>query len=182
MIFWEVKLGKETVSLGGKLLNSAFIELYAETRLASLEFSNIFKLSMLCVILEIVCAISSSCLFKTARYLESILSRADFSFLTMLSISLCRSFFVCPKLLSTSQNWYWCYLSELKCRRQSLYILDKWIAQTLLNLFVLLASCFQCVSKTLLWSFKETHVAQLGMLHCTQWSSHIFEEFFDTLL
>lgn len=87
LIWCWVKFGKKTVSLGGNLLNSAFLDLCPHIRLASFDLSNFFRSAMLSVISEILCEISSSCFFSKARYLESISSRSDLSFSTMLSIS-----------------------------------------------------------------------------------------------
>lgn len=68
----------------------------------SLESRHFFNPAMLCVISEMTFVISSSCLFKTAKYLESIASRSDLSFRITVFISLCKS---SPCLLIAAVNF-----------------------------------------------------------------------------
>lgn len=61
-----VNLGKVTVILGGNSLNSAFLDVYLNSRGTSLESRIFFKSATFCVISEIVRVISASCLPRQA--------------------------------------------------------------------------------------------------------------------
>lgn len=72
-----VKVGIETLRFFGNFLNSIFPPLYWKTLKISFESNNFRISAVFCEILEIVHAISSLCLFRAARYLESISQRSD---------------------------------------------------------------------------------------------------------
>lgn len=81
LIFWGIKFGNAIIScLGGNFLNSAFLDLYAETMMTSLEISNLFRSTIICEISKIVWLISSPCLFRTSRWMEILSIISDFKF------------------------------------------------------------------------------------------------------
>lgn len=83
--------GNVTFIIEGNLVNSSFLHLYLEIRPTSLESKIFVRLVMICVISDIFHVISSSCVWRTARCLESISSRLDVIDLITVSISLCKS-------------------------------------------------------------------------------------------
>lgn len=85
------KLEKWTMSLGGSLLNSSFLDLYFKSRQASFESSTFLSSLIFSVISVRVLFILSSSFFRTVRWLSSVFSISVFSLLITSSISLCQS-------------------------------------------------------------------------------------------
>lgn len=90
LISLGLKLGKDILNFGGNPRNLAFLDLYSQTSNTSLELSNFFMSTMFCVNSEMLLCISTSCLFRTSRCLDSISLNSHLSLLTISSISLCQ--------------------------------------------------------------------------------------------
>lgn len=143
LIFWGENLGKDTLSLGGKILYQAFLDLYFAIRQMSFETSILFKSTLIFVISEILRLISSSISFNTVRYLYSISWISFFIFFVTLLVSLCHIF---PCLFKASLNFleFWLrsvFSSIWMVQAISLY-LGKYISEVLVNLFVILFVSF----------------------------------------
>lgn len=102
LIFCGENLGKDTLSLGGKILYQAFLDLYFAKRQMSFETSILFKSTLIFVISDILRLISSSISFNTVRYMYSIPWISCFIFFVTLLISLCHIF---PCLFKASVNF-----------------------------------------------------------------------------
>lgn len=129
--------------------------------------------AILCVISEMVLVISSFCLFRTVRCLNSISSRSYFSFCIMMSISLCKS---SPWLsISVVSFWEFSYRSVFWTRIMdaiSWYLGKKILSSSCKSFWMIsfLLSITLVISIHLwpLCSSKERHVAQIGVSHCSQ--------------